>query len=198
MAQPSIDFSSYSRVTNTSFKQFLTQFSQKNLPISTDQVLYELNLDDLLKKQSLSKSAVDTYLRKSDGSLICGPLYTEIPDEGEAKRSVEGNLYPLYKLPTSGDYVLLAYAHISPVRPCSRMVFVLSYDLNGNYIYFANYTYEGGTENINNFIDRQLRSHLTYVVNEVNGELVFPSITQPFFRTGGPSYLSNKFERAID
>ena len=58
--------------------------------------------------------------------------------------------------------------------------FILNYDLIGKFIYFASYTYKGSTEDINDSIDKQLRSHETYVVNEVNGELVFPTVDGPF------------------
>jgi len=47
--------------------------------------------------------------------------------------------------------------------------------------------YEAGTENINNWIDESLKSHHTYVINDVNGELIFPSRTDSFNALEGHS-----------
>jgi len=177
--QGPINFSSYGRVTNSDFKKFLNLFREKELPISTDWIMANVKLRDLLKSKPLSSAQVNSYL-KDGGELITGALYAEKPDTGEPPVEYVGEFYPLFKLPTNGNYVLLVFAQIAPARECNDMVFVLSYDLTGKYIYFASYTYKGSTENINNSIDAELKSHETYVVNEVNGQMVFPTVNGPF------------------
>lgn len=178
-AQNPIDYSSYSRIVNSDFKKFVTLFRPHDFPISADWLLANVKLRGLVETTALGSTQINKYLM-DEGELVTGPLYTEIPDEGAEEVPVIGNFYPLFKLPTNGNYVLLVFAQIAPFRDCNDMVFVLSYDLNGKFIYFSNYTYQGGTENINNSIDSQLRSHVTYVVNKVGGELVFPSLSETF------------------
>jgi hypothetical protein len=116
---------------------------------------------------------VDKYLT-DEGKLIPGPVYTEVPDEGESDYPVNGKFYLLYKLPTNGNYVLLVFAQVAPAFECNNQIIALSYDLEGNFLYVSNYIYRGGTENINNYLDQNLLSHRTYVVNEANGELAPP------------------------
>jgi len=177
--QGALNFSSYARVTNSDFMKFLTRFREKDLPISTDWMLANVKLRGLLKSTPLTDAQINTYL-KDEGELITGPLYAENQDTGLPANDVVGQFYPLFKLPTNGDYVMLAFAQIAPSRECNDMVFILCYDLTGKYIYFASYLYRGSTENINNSIDQQLRSHETYVVNAVNGVMEFPTVNGPF------------------
>jgi hypothetical protein len=98
------------------------------------------------------------------------------PDDDVPEKEIVGTYYPLYKLPTNGDYVLLVFAQVEDPseRECTGMVFTLSYDLAGNFTYFANYTYRAGGDNINSIIDVNLRSDCTYVLYEADGEFTTP------------------------
>lgn len=175
----SINFNSYANVSNAEFRTFLGFFEQKNLPVSTDIVLSEVSFAKLKTKPGLTQHQIDKYLT-DNGKLIPGPIYTEVPDESEPVNPVVGEFYPLYKLPTSGNYALLVFAQVGPAFECNNQVIVLSYDLEGNFLYVSNHLYRGGTENLNNYIDVNLQSHRTYVVNEVNGKLETPPMTGTF------------------
>jgi hypothetical protein len=59
-----INFSSYNRVTNNDFKKFLSFFSEKNLPISSDQILSTIDIWHL-NKGALSQNLIDKYLMYS-------------------------------------------------------------------------------------------------------------------------------------
>jgi hypothetical protein len=176
-----INFNSYSSVTDTSFSSFLSKFDKKELPISTDLILSEINLRKL-RKEPLSQAEVDRFLRKENKELITGPLYKEVQEEGLPVRIVTGDFIPLFKLPSNGDYVLLVFAQaeMDTNKDCVGLIFTLSYSINGKYIYFSNYTYRPGTENINALIDVNLQSHLFYVINEVNGKIQFPPLDRDF------------------
>lgn len=179
-----IDFSSYDRVTDPQFRSFLSLFSKKELPISADQMV-ALNIWGLTRNP-LSQALIDKYLM-DEGELITGPLYIEKPADDQPDQPREGTFYPLYKLPTNGNYVLLAFAQVADPADieCSGLVVVLSYDLNGTFLYLSNYTYDPGSEKTNAYIDETLKSHLIYVYNEVDGELVFPPTDKVFTSVEG-------------
>lgn len=174
-----VGFDHYTEIKNTDFLQFVNLFEKKSLPISTDDMI---SIDIWhLDKTPLSQDLIDRYLFDG-GELITGPLYSYEPDEGIPAKDVIGVFYPLYKLPTNGDYVLLTIAQVDhdPVSECQGLVVTLSYDLNGNFLYLINYTYRPGTDNINAYIDQNLKSHVVYVYHEVNGEPVFPPMDSVF------------------
>ena len=171
-------FDSYNKITNSEFADFLNLFEKRSLPISTDDVLTEVDLRNL-KGTSLDQEQITRYL-VDEGELIPPSLYTSKTDPNLAENEVYGEFIPMFKLPTNGDYVLLVVAQIDIAFLGYDMVFVLSYDLEGNFLYFTNYLYEAGTENINNSVDENLKSHQTYVINDVNGELIFPPLEGVF------------------
>lgn len=176
-----INFNSYKKITDTRFLSFLSKFDEKKLPISTDLILSEINFRGL-KKTPLNKIEVDEFLTDKKKELITGPLYKEIQEAGLPIKVVTGEFIPLYKLPTNGDYVLLVFAQVEleTNKDCVGLIFTLSYDLHGEYIYFSNYTYRPGTETINSVIDDSLKSHLFYVINEINGKIVAPPLQGTF------------------
>lgn len=175
-----INFNSYAAVTNPGFKDFLSLFDQKTLPISGDDIIATMDIWHL-NKAPLTEQQITTYLTDQSG-LIPGALYIEEPADNLPGVPVNGKIYPLYKLPTNGNYVLLVFAQVSDKgeMDCSGLVFTLSYDLQGNFLYFTNYTYEPGREYVNGYIDSNLQSHHIYVVYRVNGELVFPPTNSVF------------------
>lgn len=96
------------------------------------------------------------------------------PDDNIPEIPIVGKFYPLFKLPTNGNYVILVFAQVDPDFDGNDKVFALIYDLNGNYLNFANELYSASSEYINNYIDISLGSHYTYVLYYENGEVVFP------------------------
>lgn len=169
-----INFDSYDRIADNEFQSFVDLFEIKNLPLSTDDVFTQIDIRNLGKKSLNHEFLMD------NGELITGALYNEKTDEGNSNHLIFGEFYPLYRLPTNGDYVLLVVAQIDPYITGYDKVFVLSFDLKGNFVYYASYLYQAGTEDINNYIDENLQVHDVYVVNEVNGEMVFPSLENEF------------------
>jgi hypothetical protein len=176
----SINFNSYSSVTNQNFKRFLSLFEQRNLPLLTDLFISDVNIWDI-KRTKLTPDQINSYL-KYENKLIPGPLYYDQPADDLPSVPVNGVFYPLFKLPTNGNYVLLVFAQVDKVgiSECRGMVFTLSYDLNGNFLYFSNYTYEPGSESLGGWIDTDLRSHHKYIVKREGEELVTPSYDETF------------------
>lgn len=179
-----INFNRYASITDANFKRFVALFEQRSLPLKADEIITQMNIWDL-KKPALSAASVNSYLRKENGNVIPGALYYNEPADGLPAKPVEGVFYPLYKLPTNGNYVLLVFAQVdeNKTSECAGKVFTLSYDLQGNYIYFSNYTYEPRSEYTGGLIDENLRSHHYYFIHKVNGEVVFPSREAAFSAT---------------
>ena len=174
----SINFNSYANITNEDFKSLVSQFAQRTLPLSTENIIAEVNIWKI-NRRPLSSANVERYL-KDGGELITGPLYSQQQDGGLPDVDIVGDFYPLYKLPTNGNYVLLTFVQVDAKSECSGLVFTLSFDLDGKFLYLSNYNYRPGTVNITSTIDATLKSHLYYVVKTVNGASVDPPRTQNF------------------
>jgi hypothetical protein len=173
-----VNFDSYNKITDSRFKEFVNLFTKRNLPISTDALFNGVNLRNL-KTPEISNESINKYLAVN-GELINGPLYIDKPDDDAPEVPVNGKFYPLYKLPTNGDYVLLVFAQIDPWFDGHDMVFALTFDLQGKYINYANSLYTANSEYMNNYIDYDLSSHYTYVLYAVNNEFTFPPIDRVF------------------
>lgn len=169
-----IDFSSYNKISNVDFKAFVDLFSDGDLPVSTNSILADFDIRSL-PKPALNQSEIEKYLRKKDGGLIAGPIVTEKMEDDLPDHVVEGEFYPLLKLPTSGDFVLLALAQIDPAFEGYDRILVFSFDLEGRFLYLSNYLYTAGDLNTNNSIDKDLRSHRRYVIYlDKDENMIFP------------------------
>jgi len=167
-----ISFQSYKKVKDPDFKTFISLFEEKQLPLLCDDIVESVNIWKL-PQASISKTFVNKYLVEA-GEYLTGPLYTAFPADGLPGKKVYGVLYPLYRLPTNGDYVILVVAQADDEKECEAMVVALSFDLKGKLIYFSNYTYQPGTEYYNGYIDINLVSHHQYIINKVNDVIVAP------------------------
>ncbi len=177
----SINFDSYKKVTDTDFKHFISLFTTKQLPLLCDEIVKT----DIwhLKQQAVPHEFVNKYLM--DGSEpVTGALYNNVPADGLPEKPVYGVFYPLYKLPTNGNYVLLVLAQVDDEAECAGLVVVLSFNLQGQLIYHSNYTYRAGSEYYNGYIDSNLVSHHEYIIHIVNDELVFPPKNNVFTASG--------------
>jgi hypothetical protein len=177
----SVNFDSYKKVTDTDFRRFISLFTTKQLPLLCDEIVKT----DIwhLKQQAVPHEFVDKYLM--DGSEpVTGTLYENVPADGLPGKPVYGVFYPLYKLPTNGDYVLLVLAQVDDEAECAGLVVVLSFNLQGQLIYHSNYTYLPGSEYYNGYIDANLVSHHEYIIYRVNDELVFPPTNTVFTALG--------------
>ena len=178
----SISFRSYVNVVDGDFKRFLSLFADKQLPLLCDELVQTVNIWKL-KQPSIPKKFVDKYWVEA-GEYITGGLYTNMPADGLSGKVEYGVLYPLYKLPTNGDYVLLVLAQVDDERECEAQVIALTFDLAGTLIYFSNYTYLPGSEYYNGYIDTNLISHHEHIIVRVNGELVVPPKNEVFTALG--------------
>ncbi len=177
----SINFDSYKKVTDADFKHFISLFTTKQLPLLCDEIVKT----DIwhLKQQAVPHEFVDKYLMDG-GEPVTDALYNNVPADGLPSKPVYGVFYPLYKLPTSGDYVLLVFAQVDDEAECAGRVVVLSFNLQGQLIYYSNYTYRAGSEYYNAYIDANLVSHHEYIIYRVNDELVFPPTNTVFTALG--------------
>jgi hypothetical protein len=182
LSAQNINFNSYKKVTDADFKRFLSLFAEKQLPLLCDELVQTVNIWKL-KQPSVPKEFVDKYLVEA-GEYITGPLYTNMPADGLPGKVVYGVLYPLYKLPTNGDYVLLVLAQVDDEKECEAQVIALTFDLAGTLIYFSNYTYLPGSEYYNGYIDTNLISHHEHIIIRSNGELVVPPKNEVFTALG--------------
>lgn len=155
-------FDSYGNITNTDFVNFVNLFEQKNLPISTDQLLTEENLRSL-SIDPISDEAVSKFIKK-DGNYITGSLYDLELEDDQPAHPVVGTFYPLYKLPTNGDYVLLVVAQVDNDFVGYDRVHVLSFDLAGNYLYYINRLYSATSTYLNNSIENDMKSVYRHVI----------------------------------
>ena len=113
LATVQANFDAYDNINDPDVIDFVSLFENKALPISTNSVLSDFNLRNMTKAP-LSDAMIDRFLRKDDGTLITGALYKETFEDSLPEDFVEGKLYPLYKLPTNGNYLLLVYAQVDP------------------------------------------------------------------------------------
>jgi len=173
LSQAQVNFNAYDKISDSNFVAFISLFDEKELPISTDQIVDEQDNILLMAKESLSKQVINQYLT-DDQELIPGPLYYQQQDDGLPDVPIQGNFYPLYKLPTNGDYVLLVFMQIDEKAECMGRIFTLSYSLLGEFLYFSNYTYEEGDVNTNSKIDENLKSHHKYILYKNDDEFVAP------------------------
>lgn len=177
-----INFDSYEKITDGDFKKFVHRFDKASLPFTTS-ILLKNNDIWALTKEPLQQHEVNKFLvKKATKELITGPLYIEAQEDNLPDKVIMGEFVPMYKLPTNGNYVLLVVAQVdtSTNRDCLGRVVTISFDLRGNYLYLANYTYRPGTENVDAGIDAELRSYIKYVVNSVDGKMQFPSTEKAF------------------
>ncbi len=156
-----IDFSAYSEISNQNFKSFINTFSAIELPLSTKDFI-ELSLSD---KNYLDKHYEDSFLKES-GKYVMPSLNTRKNENG-FRTEVYGDFVPLYKLPTSGDYVLLVIHQFDVAYETSYKTWVLTFDLHGNFInkIGSGFIFSGADNYVNCSINRELEFTDTYLLD---------------------------------
>ncbi|MDH5382559.1 MAG: hypothetical protein OEW75_17020 [Cyclobacteriaceae bacterium] len=156
------DFSAYSRITNPDFEAFVNLFSSKNLPIES-QDIRNSSFQDLGVK-TFTESMINSFL-KVNGEYMLPKLYT-LQDEDSTLIDRYGNFFSVCKLPTNGDYVLLVIYQIDGPNDWFYRSWVLSYDLNGNFLKIIGNGFL--TSGVDNYISCSINSQLEFIYNYVN------------------------------
>lgn len=171
-----INFDAYNKITNSDFANFISLFSQEEVPISTNKLFAEQNLLETAR-EAISDEIIDRFLKR-EGTHLISKLYDRVTEDG-IDYPIMGTLYPLFKLPTNGDYVMLVISQIDDFESFNK-VHVMTFDLSGQFIYFAHTLYNSNSIDINNSIDGNLRATYNYVLYEVDGQDGDPPSDQEF------------------
>jgi len=158
----SVNFQAYSNITDNSFMEYVSLFENKTLPVSTESLFSSGKLS-WEESQILSDDHVNDYL-KANGDYVVDPVYIDEYESGEQQK-MYGHFIPIYKLPTNGDYVMLLVLQDDDFSDFSKTVWVIKYDLSGNFISFASpgWLINDGAPYINCTIDEDLKLHYSYL-----------------------------------
>ena len=162
-----ISYESYDRISNPDFQAFVDLFDRHPLPISTSDLFDSKILDPENRKPNLQDDLVDSFLKK-DGEHIPTPAFINENESG-SQDTIYGNFYPLYYLPTNGDYVLLAILRDHPSGDTNKDVWVYAYDLSGNFIYTAAWLVSDGAPYLSGELNTQLQFKYIYT-DDFEGE----------------------------
>ena len=174
-----INFNAYENISNIDLIEFSNLFESRELPISTDQIVSGVDLNNLSKSE-ITVDHVRSFLQDTNGGFVIDPLYYHNLEDDQEDYPEYGTFYPLFKLPTNGDYVILVMARLDDEFRSVRKVFCMSYDLDGNVINYVAELFDSSSQLINALIDNQMKFHYSYVLYEENGEWVFPPVDVEF------------------
>ncbi|MEM9680812.1 MAG: hypothetical protein AAF901_10860, partial [Bacteroidota bacterium] len=162
-AYSQVDFSAYGRITDTDFQAYVKLFPEQSLPVSFESLLSSGFFEPSLPK--ISDTFEDAY-QKVDGDYIAPKLYTYVEETGDLIDMYE-SFYPVYKLPTNGDYVLLVIAQWGGISENYYRAMVLTYDLSGNFIKAvgAGYLIDGSAPYVSTSINANLEFSHTHITN---------------------------------
>ncbi len=177
LAQSQVNFDSYNNITDPAFEGFVALFAERNLPLSTDALLAEQNLQNP-SVAPIPNGIIDQFLKR-DGEHIITKLYDLELEGGQPDHPMMGEFYPLYKLPTNGNYVMLVLSQIDPYESFNR-VHVMTFDLSGQFIRVVHSLYSANSIDLNNWISTDLQVHYNYVLYEVSGQDTKPPRDQQF------------------
>lgn len=159
----SADFSAYSRITDPDFQVFIDLFPEGQLPVSSENI----RQSDLIKPSvpNIPSNMEERYF-KINGEYIVPELYTLEIETGSVSAQY-GVFQPVFKLPTTGDYVLLVIYQWDARSEWMNRTLVLSYDLAGNFIKVVGpgYLTDGAAPFVNTSINVQLEFSHTYITD---------------------------------
>ena len=153
------NFEAYQKIIDPEFKAFVDLFHKKDLPIDTEWLV--ANQPWILKKSrevnipEIPEDLLAKFLMEPGDGKFIFPIF-RTGDEAGNEIKVYGDFYPVFKLPTNGDYVILVIAQLSNVSLGENEVYAYSFDLNGNFISGINSLYSADSWIINNKISNDL------------------------------------------
>ncbi len=156
------DFTAYNNISNPDFQAFVNLFPEQQLPITAESLRGTGLLEPSLAK--ISNNFEESYL-KLNGTYIAPKLYTYV---GEADTTdMYESFYPAFKLPTTGNYILLIVYQWGGTSEWMYRAQVLSYDLAGNFIKAVGpgYLIDGAAPYVSVSINQQMQLEHTYITN---------------------------------
>ena len=165
-------FAAYEKITDTDFKDFVSLFEKRNLPISTDDLLenspWLLQRSQNAKIAEIEKGLLDKFLLIPGKGKFIFRINDIVSEDGKMIEDF-GKLYPLYRLPTNGDYVILVIAQISRDSPEFNKVFAYSFNLEANPIYSIINLFYGSGPFIYGEITQEFNTITKYAFGDNNG-----------------------------
>ncbi|MEQ9167281.1 MAG: hypothetical protein RLO12_13570, partial [Fulvivirga sp.] len=163
-----INMDAYDKIVDSDFETFVDLFDEESIPISTESIFSSKILNNLGKE--LPDDLVDKFLKR-DQKFLFLPLFIDEYENG-TNSEVYGYFTPLFKLPTNGDYALLVFLQNDYASDFSKIVRIMSFDLNGEFItslgsgWFIN----DGAGYIGCELDEELKIKYSYLYPALEGD----------------------------